>query len=189
VIRTPSDLTGYLAALARQIPDVAHVITGEGSRQEESTKSTARYPQVLIETPETSIPASEDQKTLSTRIYVLALPQGTSHAREDIASDRAYRIIESIIYAIRSHVLDDEHGFSLGREEIDITPIISKGSDQVRGWTFDLIISIDQTCSTYDPNTFFMPQFRLVVTGDPGPPIIIITVTSIRSTTADMWYG
>lgn len=159
MIRTPSDLTGYLYALALQLPDVAHVITGEGSRQEESTKSTARYPQVLIETPEASIPLSGDQKTMSTRIYVLASPQGSTHAHQDAAADRAYRITEAFISAIRAHALSEDHGFSLTSQDVEIIPVIARGSDQLRGWTFDPGIMVDQSCGEYDADTFYMPQF------------------------------
>lgn len=188
MISTPTQLTAYLAALASQMPGVRHVVTGEGSRQEESTKSSARYPQVLIETPEADIPASDDQKRLSTSIYILDLPQGSSHAQQDMATDRAYRIAETMVSAIRMHADSDEHGFSLTASDINITPIISRGSDQVRGWMFDLGISIDQHCDTWDPDAFFMPQFRVEVSGDPGAPSIAITDTSIGDGDRSMWY-
>ncbi len=181
MIRTPSDLTGYLYALALQLPDVAHVITGEGSRQEESTKSTARYPQVLIETPEASIPLSGDQKAMSTRIYVLAMSQGSTHAHEDQATDRAYRIAEAFISAIRAHALSEDHGFSLTRDDIEITPVIARGSDQLRGWTFDPGIMVDQSCGEYDADTFYMPQFTWANSEeDPHGASITITDTSIH---------
>jgi hypothetical protein len=190
MISTPSHLTAYLAALAAQLPDVRHVITGEGSRQEEGTKSTARYPQVQIETPEAYIPASGDQKGIGTTVYIIALPQGTSHAKEDLASDRAYRIAETMISAIRSHADSEEHGFSISEDMIEISPIISKGSDQARGWRFDLHVMIDQSCIDFDPDAFFMPQFRVAVSGDPDAPTISITDTSIGDSgiEREMWH-
>ena len=188
MIRTPSDFTGYLAALAAQLPGVAHVITGEGSRQEESTKSTARYPQVLIETPEVGIPLSDEQKTLSTRVFVLDIPGGSTHAKQDIAADRAYRIAEAFVSAMRIHALSEDLGFSLTHEEIDISPVIARGSDQVRGWTFDPGILVDQSCGDFDPDTFFMPQFEVRVSGDPGAPTISITSTSIGDGETAMWW-
>jgi len=188
MIQTPAALTAYLSALATQLPGVRHVITGEGSRQEESTKSTARYPQVLIETPDAYVPPGDDQLGLTTTIYVISRPQGSSHAHEDIATDDAYRIAMAMIMAIRAHASDDDHGFTLSDDAVEISPIVSKGSDQARGWMFDLRIMIDQHCATYDPDTFFMPQFRFEVSGDPGEPEISITDTSIGTATSDMWY-
>lgn len=188
MISTPAQLTAYLYAMATQMPGVRHVITGEGSRQEESTKSSARYPQVLIETPEAGIPGGDDQKRMSTTIYVLDLPGGTLPAHQDMATDRAYRLAESLAYTIRIHADSDEHGFSLSTTEIEIMPIISKGSDQVRGWRFDLTVMIDQHCATWDPEAFFMPQFRVTVSGDPGAPTIAITDTSIGDADRSMWY-
>lgn len=188
MISTPSHLTAYLAALAAQIPDVMHVITGEGSRQEGSTNATARYPQILIETPEAFMPAGGDQKGLSTSIYVLAMPAGTSHAKEDLASDRAYRVAEMYISAIRAHALSEDYGFTLAHDGVTIEPRIAKSSDQVRGWVFDLDILVDQHCSDFDPESFFMPQFRVAVSGDPGAPTISITDTSIGTPDYQMMW-
>lgn len=188
MIRTPTDLTAYLYALALQIPGVVQVITGEGSRQDESTTSKARYPQVLIETPEADLNLSQAQHMLSTRIFVIDRSQSDLQAHQDMATDRTYRIAEAIVGAIRAHILDDDIGLSLHGDSIEITPLISKGSDQLRGWTFEITITIDQRCSTFDTDTFYMPQFSVAVSGDPGHATLTITDTSIGTVERDMWY-
>lgn len=162
-ITTPAQLTAYLKAIAQQHPRVAHIITGEGSRQEESTRALAKYPQVRIETPEAAIPRAESQKILSSRIYVCGQVPPNNHADDDRIADEVYRIAENIISVIDSHTSEDELGISLATEQIEIKPMIAMGDDQLIVWMFDVEFEVDRALCKYnaiDPTDFFMPQFR-----------------------------
>jgi len=194
IIRTPSSLTAYLQTLATLLPGVRHVVTGEGSRSEAAALSMAHYPQMLIETPEVSIPRSEGPKTLMTRIFSLDLPGAKNDATHDLAGDRAYLNAEDMIAVIRSHSDDSDYGFSLMVDRMEIVPVIAHGSDQRRGWMFELEIEVDQDLChdrTFDPADFSIPQFSwLNSEEDPTGANLTFTNLSIYGPdfTGATWY-
>jgi hypothetical protein len=163
IISTPAHFTAYLQALALQHPEILHVVTGEGSRGESKTLSEAQYPQLRIETPMSWIPRAESQKKISTRLYSLVHVPAGNDANDDIAANQAYEILEDLVSTITSHADTSEYGFMIIGEGIEINPIISLGSDQLRGWSCDIDIEVDRKlCKDrpFNPALFVMPQFR-----------------------------
>lgn len=192
MIGTPAQLTAYLQALATNHPLVALVITGEGSRSEAATRHTVQYPLVKIETPSTGIPASMDEKSLYTRLYIITAAGNASEGLEDREQEICYRIAEDLVMTIQAHASDSFMGLSLTRESIEIEPVISVGSDQTRGWTFELsVLAEKDTCaSQYDLDRFFMPQFSWMLGNDnaAAPEINTEDQTIGDGVTKDWYY-
>lgn len=161
-INTPAHLIAYLEALCLAHPLVRQVITGEGSRGEAATLATAEYPHVRIETPDVTIPRSESQKTLSTRIYVLGKSSEKGDKEDDRIANEAYRIAEDIVSAMDTHTNDGVVDIALA-DGIEINPCVAMGSDQLLGWMFDLSIHVNRhLCrdNEFDTSAFMIPQFR-----------------------------
>lgn len=190
MIGTPAQLTAYLQALATNHKLVALVITGEGSRHEAATRATVVYPLVTIETPSVAIPVSDDQKILSTRIYVVENGINQSQGAEDALLDKCYRIAEDLVFAIQQHV-DGEMNINIARDGIEILPIISNGSDQTSGWMFDVnILAEKDTCAIgYDMDDFFLPRFSWFLGNDnPAAPEINAEDETIGSGVTKEWF-
>lgn len=192
-IITPGHLTAYLRAICVQHPMVRTVITGEGSRGEGATLASTDYPQVRIETPASVLPRAESQKTLTTRLYVLAMVADATEADDDRILDEAYRIAENIIQVIDMHTDDTDIGISLVDDRVSIQPVISMGSDQLRGWMFDINLEVDKMLCVqdlpFDPETFILPQFIWELQIEDDQIVVTLADESIADQdTVKTWY-
>lgn len=161
IIRTPSDLLGYLQALAMQHPLVSCVILGEMSRPEAGTRTTNTYPLVLIEWPSVRKPRSGGPLKIMTRMFVLST-SSDGYASEDTAASDTYNIAFNIVATLQMHSYDEAYAFSLSAEEMPIDPVEYMGSDQQRGWMFPIEAEIDQSLcqdNPLDPADLSIPQF------------------------------
>lgn len=195
MIRTPSDYIGYLYALGVQHPLIAQVITGENMRQEESTLTTARYPQMHIETPSFGLPIAQKPRMMTGRVFILTnVPEG-SNPHIDIASDLTFRIARGLTDAIMAHAADDLITLDTKDDTIEISPIEARGSDMLRGWVFELNVEVDlAVCTTDDIDmaAFILPQFDWENEVDPDHPtaaVITIADQSLLPGSPDVtWY-
>lgn len=191
MIRTPSDLTSYLIALAKQHPQVEQVVWNDRLRAEEATLATALYPQVDIETPIAMIPRSDSPMMLSTRVWILTNTGNEGHVEEDMGLHLTYTIGSNLIAAITRHADDNVINIALSGDGIELKPVVAIGSDQRRGWMFELDVEVDQSLCfgmPFDPDDFFMPQFSWTIEQSETHNLTFTDTSTLRAGVVATWY-
>lgn len=161
-IRAPQDFTSYIQSIALQHPDVMCVIIGDMSRSEAGTTSTNSYPLILIEWPSVRRPRSQGPMKMYGRVFVLGTAPDALYAEEDALIASTYQIAINLVAIIQEHSYGNDYEFTLSADEMTIDPVAYLGSDQQRGWVFQVEMEVDQSmCHDMDHGVDYMsvPSF------------------------------